>query len=152
MMLLNAALLALWPALLVFIVCYVRQFLIVRRTRPVFALRKSEADELHRARRLFGQVCERIDRISRQAEPSSGFWPFRRTPVPDAAVNADELDDLHAYAQHLRATIRRLTHLPLRRLNHWLHVRSSQFACGVAIARTLRRWSFFSRRFMISRR
>jgi len=36
MMLLNAALLALWPALPVFIVCYIRQFLIVRRTRPVF--------------------------------------------------------------------------------------------------------------------
>jgi hypothetical protein len=112
MMLLNAGLLALWPALPVFIVCYIRQFLIVRRTRPVFALHKSEADELHRARRLFGQVCERIDRISRQAEASGGFWPFRRAPVSDAAVNADELDDLHAHAQHLRATIRRLARLP----------------------------------------
>ena len=134
MMLFNAGLLALWPALPVFIVCYIRQFLIVRRTRPVFALHKSEADELHRARRLFGQVCERIDRITRQADTGGGFWPFRRAPVSDAAVNADELDDLHAHAQHLRATIRRLARLPLRRLNHWVHVRSSQFACGVAIA------------------
>jgi hypothetical protein len=46
---LNVVLLALWPVLPVFAICYARQFLIARRTRPVFALRKSEADELHRA-------------------------------------------------------------------------------------------------------
>jgi hypothetical protein len=134
MMLLNAALLALWPVLPVLIVCYLRQFLVARRTRPVFTLRKSEADELHRARRLFDQVCGRIDWITKQTEPSNSFWLFFQTPSPDAIVNADELDDLHAHAQHLQATILRLTRLPLRRLNHWIHVRSSEFACGVAIA------------------
>jgi hypothetical protein len=133
-MLLNAALLALWPVLPVLIVCYLRQFLIISRMRPVFALRKSEADELHRARRLFGQVCERIDAIIRQPEPNGGFWPLLRAPSPDAAVNDDELDDLRAHAQHLQAMMRRLMRLPLRRLNYWVHVRSSKFACGVAIA------------------
>jgi DnaJ domain len=132
---LNAALLALWPVLPVFVICYVRQFLIARRTRPVFALRKSEADELHRARRLFGRVRERIDRISQQTEPRTGFWRFARALAPDeAAANGDEMDDLHAHAQHLQATIRRLTRLPLQRLDYWVHVKSSQFACGVAIA------------------
>ena len=135
MMLLNAALLALWPVLPVLIVCYARQFLIARRTRPVFALRKSEADELHRAHRLFGEVRERINRISQRAEPRTGFWRFFRGPASDAAAgNGDEMDDLHAHAQHLQAAIRRLTRLPLQRLNYWVHIRSSRFACGVAIA------------------
>jgi DnaJ domain len=134
MMLLNAGLLALWPVLPVLIVCYVRQFLIARRTRPVFALRKSEADELHRARRLFDQVCRRISMISQQAEPRGGFWRFFRVLAPDAAADADEMDDLHAHAQHLQTTIRRLTRLPLQRLNYWVHVRSSLFACAVAVA------------------
>jgi DnaJ domain len=134
-MLLNAGLLALWPVLPVLIACYVRQLLIARRTRPVFALRKSEADELHRARRLFGQVCERINKISQQAEPRTGLWGFFPGLPPDAATaNADEMDDLHAHAQHLQATIRRLTRLPLERLNYWVHVRSSRFACGAAVA------------------
>jgi DnaJ-like protein len=133
-MLLNAALLALWPVLPVLIVCYVRQLLIARRTRPVFALRRSEANELQRAWQLFGRVCERIDGLTRQAAPRDGFWLTFRAPPPAAAVNADELDDLQAHAQHLQATIRRLTRLPLRRLNRWIHVRSSQFAWGVAIA------------------
>jgi hypothetical protein len=134
-MLLNAALLALWPVLPVLIVCYARQFLIARRTRPIFALRKSEADELHRARRLFGQVRDRINRIDQQAEPRTGFWRFFRAlaPVADGA-DADEMDDLHAHARHLQATIRRLTRLPLQRLNYWVHVRSSLFACAVAVA------------------
>ena len=64
MMLLNAALLALWPVLPVLIVCYIRQSLIARRMRPTFALRKSETDELDRAHRLFGRICERVKWVS----------------------------------------------------------------------------------------
>jgi hypothetical protein len=143
MTLLNAALLALWPVLPVLIVCYVRQFLIAHRTRPVFALRKSEADELNRARRLFGQVCERINRITQLAQPRTGFWLFFGVSSPDAAANAEDMDDLHAHAQHLQATIRRLTRLPLQRLNYWVHLRSSRFACGVAVAAQLAALALF---------
>ncbi len=133
MMWLNAALLALWPVLPMLIVCYVRQSLIVRRTRPTFALRKSETDELDRARRLFGQVCERINRITQLAKPRTGFRLFFGAPSPDAAADAEDMEDLHAHAQHLQATIRRLTRLPLLRLNHWVYIRSSRFACGAAV-------------------
>ncbi len=134
-MLLNATLLALWPVLPVLIVCYARQWMIACRTRPSFALRKSETSELDRAHRLFGRVCERIKRVSQQAEPKTGFWRFFGALSPNAAApNTDEMDDVHAHAQHLQATIRRLTRLPLQRLSHWTHVRSSQFACGGAVA------------------
>jgi hypothetical protein len=132
--LLNTALLALWPVLPLLVVCYIRQFLLALRTRPIFALRKSEADELHRARRLFGKVCARIDRITQEAGPGKGFWAFLRASPPAGGIHTDELDDLHAHAQHLQAVIRRLAGLPLQRLNRWIHVRSSRFACGVAIA------------------
>ena len=135
MMLLNAALLALWPVLPVLIVCYIRQSLIARRMRPTFALRKSETDELDRAHRLFGRICERVKWVSQQAEPKTGFRRFFGARSPDsAAARDDEIEDLHAHAQHLQATIRRLTNLPLKRLGHWIHVRSSRFACGVAVA------------------
>jgi len=121
-MLLNATLLALWPVLPVLIVCYARQWMIACRTRPSFALRKSETSELDRAHRLFGRVCERIKRVSQQAEPKTGFWRFFGALSPNAAApNTDEMDDLHAHAQHLQATIRRLTRLPLQRLSHWTH-------------------------------
>jgi hypothetical protein len=43
------------------------------------------------------------------------------------------MEDLRAHAQHLQATIRRLTRLPQQRLGHWIHVRSSRFACGAAV-------------------
>ena len=88
-MLLNAALLALWPVLPVLIVCYLRQSLIAHRMRPTFALRNSETDELDRAYGLFGRVCQRIKRISRQAEPKAGLrrffgacHPKRAPPMP----------------------------------------------------------------------
>ncbi len=133
MMLLNAALLALWPVLPVLIVCYIRQSLIARRMRPTFALRKSETDELDRAHRLFGRICERVKWVSQKAKPKRGFRRFFGARSPDsAAARDDEIEDLHA--QHLQATIRRLTNLPLKRLGHWIHVRSSRFACGVAVA------------------
>jgi hypothetical protein len=108
MTLLNAALLALWPVLPMLIICYVRQSLIARRTRAVFALRKSEAD----------QVCERINRITQLAESRTGFRLFFGAPSLDAAAHAEDMDDLQAHAQHLQATIRRLTRLPLQRLNY----------------------------------
>src|SRR4029077_15611419 len=136
MTLLNAALLALWPVLPMLIICYVRQSLIAPRTRAVFSLRKSGTDELARARRLFGQVCERINRITQLAEPRTGFRLFFGAPSPDAA-HAEDMDDLHAHAHHLQATIRRLTRLLLQRLNYWVHIRSSRFACAVAVAAQL---------------
>jgi hypothetical protein len=134
-MFINAVLLALWSVLPLLIVCYVRQSLIARRMRPTFALRKSETDELDRAYRLFGRVCERIKKVRQHAEPTTGFRRFLAALLPvAAAANADEMDDLYAHAQHLQATIRRLTRLPLQRLGHWIQVRSSRFACGVAVA------------------
>jgi hypothetical protein len=105
MTLLNAAVLALWPVLPMLIVCYVRQFLIGRRTPAVFALRKSETDELDRPHRLFAQVCESIKRNSQRARPSTGLRRFFGAVFTNAAAaNQDEMDDLYAHAQHLQAT------------------------------------------------
>jgi len=144
MALLNAAVLALWPVLPMLIVYYFRQLLIARRTPPVFALRKSETDELDRAHRLFGRVCERIKRNSERAQSKTGLRRFFGALFLDAATaNPDEMDDLHAHAQHLRATIQRLTRLPLQRLNYWIHIRSSRFACGVAIGLQLAALALF---------
>ncbi len=134
MTLLNAAVLALWPVLPMLIVCHVRQFLIAFRTPAAFALRKSETDELNRAHRLFARVCESVKRNSQRAQPKAGLRRLFDALFADAAAaNPDEMDDLYAHAQHLQATIQRLTRLPLQRLNYWIHVRSSRFACCVAI-------------------
>ena len=76
MALLNAAVLVLWPVLPILIVYYFRQLLIARRTPAVFALRKSETDELDRAHRLFGRVCERIKRNGQLAQAKTGLRRF----------------------------------------------------------------------------
>lgn len=135
MTLLNAAVLALWPVLPMLVVCCVRQFLIARRTPAVFALRKSETDELDRADGLFVRVCDSIKKNGQRAQPKTGLRRFFGFLFPDAAAaNPDEMDDLYAHVQHLQATIQRLTRLPLQRLNYWIHVRSSRFACCIAVA------------------
>src|SRR5580692_1567049 len=131
--LVNAIVLALWATLPGLILGYVRQVLAARKTRPEFALRKSEIAELDRAVELYDQVCRRLETIERQDEAPTRFWRAlfdRADDVPDA----EERDDLQAHAQHLGGTIARLKRRPLQRLHAWVHAASAQSALAGAIA------------------
>lgn len=135
--LVNAALLALWPVSPVLLLSYIRQWLVVRRIQPKFALRKSETAELDRVVLLHAKVCSRLKEISRQNERPAGFWRKFFGLAVDADApdwQNDEFDDLEARAQHLRASIVRLSNRPLQRLRWWVHIRCSQFALGRALA------------------
>ena len=131
----NTALLALWPVLPTLIIAYIQRSLVVRRIRPEFSLRKFETVELDRAVMLYHDVSSRLKELRDQGECEVGFWRAlvkRRTETPQQY--ADELEDLETHAQHLRATIARLRHRPLQRLKRWLHIKSSEFALGRAVA------------------
>jgi hypothetical protein len=132
-LLVNAVLLALWAALPGLILGYTRQALAARKMRPEFALRKSEIAELDRAVALYDQVCGRLETIEQQMERPAHFWHalFDRS---DDVSDAEECDDLHAHAQHLRGTIARLKRRPLQRLYAWVHATSAQSALAGAIA------------------
>jgi DnaJ domain len=133
--LVNAALLALWPALPVLLFGYIRQSLVVRRTPAKFTLRKSETAELDRAQRLYEQVRGRLKEIGDQAVRPSGLWRLLLDRFADSSEpHADEIDDLEAHAQHLRGVIARLSNRPLHRLKSWIHLKSVQFALGRGLA------------------
>jgi len=133
--LINVALPALWPVLPLLLIVFIRQCLIARRTRSNFALRKSEAAELDRAVLLYDKTCSRIKEINEREGPPARFWrAFLARPANFTEQDIDELEELEAHAQHLRATIVRLTNQPLRRLRSWVHIRSSVFGSGLALA------------------
>jgi hypothetical protein len=133
--LVNAIVLALWAALPVLILGYIRQAQAARKIRSEFALRKSEIAELDRAVRLYDEVCRRLEIIEQQAETPRRFWRplFDRTDDGREA-DTEERDDLQAHAEHLRGTIARLKRRPLQRFYAWVHVTSSRWALAGAIA------------------
>ena len=131
----NALWLGLWAVLPALLLCYAKQLLAARRGRPEFCLRKSEAFELDRATQVYGKVCCRLTEIRNHGDGLDKFWPalfggrasFRQRRI-------DEIEDLEAHAHHLRMTIIRLKRRPLRRLKSWVHLISSRFTLGGAIA------------------
>jgi hypothetical protein len=135
LVLVNAVLLALWPVLPVLVFAYMRRSLVARHIRPEFTLRTFESDELDRALTLHREVSCRLKKLRDQGERAAYIWRVfgkGRAETPQQFV--DELEDLEAHAQHLQATIVRLRRRPLRRLRSWLHIKSSQFALGRALA------------------
>jgi hypothetical protein len=133
--LVNAIVLALWAALPVLILGYVRQAQAARRIRPEFSLRKSEISELDRAVALYDQVCRRLETIDQQTETPPRFWRTLFDHADDGRdADAEERDDLQAHARHLRGTIARLKRRPLQRLRTWIHTASAQSALAGAIA------------------
>jgi DnaJ domain len=130
-----AALLALWAALPVLLLGYTRRSLSIRRLRANFSLRKTESTELDRAVLHYDKVRRRIEEIHNQSAGPRSLWRTIFGYYPDFDENqADELEDLRAHAHHLRATIVRLRRQPLQRLRSWVHVLSSHFALGGALA------------------
>lgn len=133
--LVNAVLLALWAVLPGLLLVYIRQSRVIGRMRADFSLRKAETLELSRAVSLYAKVCRRLQEIkSKNDVPNSlgGDLFGRRLEIPEA--QADEMSDLEAYGQHLRASIVRLRSQPLKRLRWWFHIKSSHFALGRALA------------------
>jgi DnaJ-domain-containing protein 1 len=130
----NAILLALWAVLPALVIGYARAFLVARRHRPEFMLQKSERNELDRAVALYGTVLRRLEQIRESNELINGFWRSALSRHADIPEQDDELEDLTAHAQHLRAMISRLRSQPLFRLRSWMHSKSMHFAMGYAIA------------------
>lgn len=129
----NAILLALWAVLPVLAAAYARQSLLAPRQRPEFMLQKSERGELKRAVVLYDQVRHRIEQIREGTELINGFWRAALRRPSNIPEQNEELEDLKAHAQHLRAMIARLRSQPLLRLNSWISSRSVQHALGYAI-------------------
>lgn len=130
----NAILLALWAVLPVLAVAYARQSVLAPRRRPEFMLQRSERGELKRAVDLYGQVSHRLEQMREGNELINGFWRAALRRQHDIPEQNEELEDLTAYAQHLRAIISRLRSQPLLRLKSWISSRSVQYALGYAIA------------------
>ncbi|HEY2532102.1 MAG TPA: J domain-containing protein [Xanthobacteraceae bacterium] len=133
--LVNAVLLALWAVLPGLLLVYLRLSRVVGRMRADFSLRKAETLELNRAASLYAKVCHRLQEIKGKNELPNSFRGDlfgRRVEIPE--VQADEIADLEAYRQHLRASIVRLRGQPLKRLRWWFHIKSSHFALGRALA------------------
>lgn len=133
--LLNMVLLALWGALPILLIAYVRQSLVMRRIRPEFCLLKSEAAELDRALAVYQDVCARLAEIEAQSRTTKGILHLIFALQPDIERRGDEeREDLDAHARHLRATIAKLRGLPLGRLRDRITALSFHCAVGAAIA------------------
>jgi hypothetical protein len=130
----NAIVLALWPVLPVLIFGFARQSLAVRYIRLGVSLRNSEISELERAERLYGAVCSRLETLDNQTDTACGFWTIflHREPYTDHS-SSDEIDDLKAYAHHLRTIIIQIRRRPLGRLKSQVHTMSSCRAFGRAV-------------------
>jgi DnaJ domain len=131
----NAVLLALWAVLPGLLLVYIRQSRVIGHMRADFSLRKAEMLELGRAVSLYAKVCRRLQEIKGKDEVPNSFGGDlfgRRVEIP--AAQADEIEDLQAYVQHLRVSIVRLRGQPLKRLRWWFHIKSSHFALGRALA------------------
>jgi len=131
----NGVVLALWATLPGWLLFYALESWAARSIRAEFSLRKSEAAELNRAVALYDQACSRLQEIRRERGVFEGLWRgLFAHGADDDDCHAAEREDLEAHAAHLRAAIITLRRRPLRRLRSWVHIRSSQFAFGRALA------------------
>ena len=132
--LLNVILLMLWGALPILLIAYVRQSLTIRRIRPEFVLRKSEASELDRALALYQDVCGRLAEIEAQSRRTGGILQLVfALQAGVEQIGDEECEDLKAHARHLRATIAKLRSLPFRRLRARIADLSLHAAVGAAL-------------------
>jgi hypothetical protein len=133
--LLNAAVLALSPALPFLALAYIRYSLMFRSVRAEFGLRKSELVELNRAVVLHHKVCSRIQQSRESAAYGRHLWRAligERAELPDA--KAAEYENLQVHAEFLQTVIVRLRTRPLQRLKTWIHKKSLHSALGWVLA------------------
>ena len=133
--LVNAALFASLTILPALCVGCMRQIVVARRIPADFSLRRLETIELKRATLLYERVCNNLKEIERLGANCKGSLRSRyrhRTKI--RRQYSKELDDLRAYAHHLRAIIIRIRGRPLQRFRSWAHTLSSRFAFSYALA------------------
>jgi hypothetical protein len=129
----NVALFALLLVLPILWAGYLR--LATRRLSPDFSLRRLEAFELDRAEAVYKRISQRLSDIEQVARAGTGgFLDRMRHRARIRQQYADEIDDLRACANHLRASIVRLRRRPIQRLRSWVHAISARFAFSSSLA------------------
>jgi hypothetical protein len=129
----NATLFALTLVLPLLLVGYVRQA--TRRVSADFSLRRLEAFELDRAEAQYRKVCHRLSEIEKLAQSATGsLWKRLAHRAEIKQQYRAEVEDLHASARHLRASIILFRRRPIQRLHTWVHVISSRFTFGSSLA------------------
>jgi hypothetical protein len=129
----NATLLALTLVLPLLLVGYVRHA--TRCVSADFSLRRLEAFELDRAEAQYRKICHRLSEIEKLAQGGTGsLWKRLRHRAEIKQQHRAEIEDLHASARHLRASIILFRRRPIQRLHTWIHVISSRFAFGSSLA------------------
>ena len=133
--LVNAVLLASLTTLPALCVGCMQQIVAARRIPADFSLRRLESIELDRATLLYERVCTNLQEIHRLGEDFKGSLRGRyRHRAETRRQYGKELEDLTAYAHHLRAMIIRIRRRPLQRFRSWAHTVSSRFAFSYALA------------------
>jgi hypothetical protein len=131
----DAILFASWVILPSIGIGWLRQMIASQRISLDFSLRRLESIELNRATLLYERVCNNLKEIERLGADCKGSLRSRyrhRTKI--RRQYSKELDDLRAYAHHLRAMIIRIRGRPLQRFRSWAHTLSSRFAFSYALA------------------
>src|SRR5207237_7157426 len=89
----------------------------------------------NRATLLYERVCNNLKEIDRLGADCNGSLRSRyRHRAKIRRQYSKELDDLRAYAHHLRAMIIRIRGRPLQRFRSWAHTVSSRSAFSYALA------------------
>src|SRR5947207_2755113 len=131
----DAILFASWVILPSICIGYLRQMIASRRISMDFSLRRLESIEINRATLLYERVCNNLNEINRLGADCKGSLRSRyRHRAKIRRQYSKELDDLRAYAHHLRAMIIRIRGRPLQRFRSWAHTVSSRFAFSSALA------------------
>src|SRR5438876_629583 len=112
----DAILFASWVILPAICIGYLRQTIASQRISLDFSLRRLESIELNRATLLYERVYNNLKEIDRLAADCKGSLRSRyRHRAKIKRQYNKELDDLRAYAHHLRAIIIRIRGRPLQR-------------------------------------
>src|SRR5205823_11743439 len=100
-----------------------------------FFASKAGVDRINRATLLYERVCNNLNEINRLGADCKGSLRSRyRHRAKIKRQYNKELDDLRAYAHHLRAIIIRIRGRPLQRFKSWAHMLSSRAAFSYALA------------------
>ena len=130
----DAILFASWVILPSICIGCMRQIIASQRISSDFSLRRLESIELNRATLLYERVCNNLKEIDRRGAECKGSFRSRyRHRAKIRQQYGKELEDLTAYAHHLRAMIIRIRCRPLQRFRSWAHTLSARFAFGFAL-------------------
>jgi hypothetical protein len=131
----NAALLASVVTIASMLVVYILCIISARKMRANFYLRKLESLELNRAVLLYEKAFDRLQEIYCEGgHAEASFLARYKHRKTVRRKFAEELEDLEAYAAHIRSTIIRLRCRPIQRFKSWLHINSSRFALSRSLA------------------